>query len=245
MIEQLVHQPENDSAVLAVDLDRESHMLFRNQHHRRQKSENGPAVPDDLGTAIVPDIPAERIGVEHGLSRRHHARSRPNRLQHHGRPHLVVRRLAEQPAAIVGKRAAIELDHQPPRHVIGADRQSAGGGCVAAQIVALIENRLIAHAAEAAVHARMRLRAVGTREVAFIVRGRMQHPGRFEDVVGGELLPGFAADILDQLARDHVQNVVVGIRAAKAGRRFDVAQPPHRFGAAQVRARHEQQVAGA
>ena len=50
---------------------------------------------------------------------------------------------------------------------------------------------------------------------------------------------------LDQLAGDHVQNIVVGIAAAEAGRRLDVAQPPHRFRAAEVGARHEQQIAGA
>ena len=242
MIEQFIHQPDDDPTVLAVDLDRESHVLFRNQHHCGQKAEHGTAVPDDLGAAIIADIPPERVGVEHGLGRRHHTDSRTHRLKYNRLPHLIVRRLAEQPAPIVGKRAAVELNHQPTRHVIGADRQAASRRCVAAQIVALIEHRLIAHTAQAAVHARMRLSAVGTREVAFVVRGRMQHPCRFEHVVSGKLLPGFARDFFDQLTRHHVQNVVVGIGAAEAGRGFDVAQPPHRFGAAQVRARHEQQI---
>lgn len=65
----------------------------------------------------------------------------------------------------------------------------------------------------------------------FFVAGGHTHARRLEDVVAHERFPGLAADLLDQLPGQHVQDVVIGIADAKAGGRPDVAQAAHRFGA--------------
>ena len=71
----------------------------------------------------------------------------------------------------------------------------------------------------------------------------MQHAGDFEQMIGGEFLPRFAAHGFDELSGDHVKHVVVRIRAAETCRGFQKAKTLNRFGAAQTRARHEHQIA--
>src|SRR3954447_22119328 len=57
------------------------------------------------------------------------------------------------------------------------------------------------------------------------------------------LLPRLAADFLDQLAGGHVEDIVVGIAASKAGRRLEVADPPDRVLARESAVGEEQEVA--
>src|SRR5580692_1990561 len=104
-------------------------------------------MPHDLRAAIVPYIPAERVCIEHRLGRFQRIRARRDRLKDHRRPHLLVYRLAEQASIAAGQLAAIELDHQPASHVVGADRESTGGRGATPQIVALVEASLLTDAA--------------------------------------------------------------------------------------------------
>ncbi len=110
---------------------------------------------------------------------------------------------------------------------------------------AVVERLLRAHAVHRAVAARVRPGAVRRPAAVDTVRGRRAHARGDEDVLAHEALPALAADLFDELAGDDVEHVVVGIGAAEARRGTDVAKAPHRLGAAQRRARHEHQVAGA
>ncbi len=141
-----------------------------------------------------------------------------------------------------GQLAVVQLDRQPAREVIGADRHAPGRCCGAAELVALVQQLLGAGAAEASIHARMRLGAVHFGKVRGRVAGGVQHARWPEQVRLREVLPGLTGHLLDQLAGHHVQHVVVGEAAAEAGGRLDVAQAPHAFRAREVGARHEQQV---
>jgi hypothetical protein len=67
MIEQLVDQATDDAAVLTIDLDRKADVLFGDQHHCGFETKDRTAVPDEFDTAIIPDVPAERIGMKHRL----------------------------------------------------------------------------------------------------------------------------------------------------------------------------------
>ena len=73
--------------------------------------------------------------------------------------------------------------------------------------------------------------------------GRVVHSERTEDVIVDVLLPRLAADFLDQLAGGHVEDVVVGIAAAEAGRGLQIADAAHRLLARKRAVREEQQVA--
>ena len=108
-----------------------------------------------------------------------------------------------------------------------------------------VELLLGAEAADRAADAAVRESAVGGAEPARFVAGRGQQSGRLEDMVADIALPGLAADLFDQLAGDHVEDVVVGIAAAEAGRRLDVRSRLDRFRAGAAAARHEHQVARA
>ena len=59
------------------------------------------------------------------------------------------------------------------------------------------------------------------------------------------VLPGLARDLFDQLACDHVEDIVIGIAIAEAGRWLDMGKTAHRFLAGQIGPGHEQQVASA
>ena len=89
----------------------------------------------------------------------------------------------------------------------------------------------------------MRTRVVGIGVEFGVGVGRILHAERAEDMVVDVLLPSLAADFLDQLAGGHVEDVVVGIAAAKAGRGLQVADPPHRLLARERAVREEQQIA--
>ena len=54
---------------------------------------------------------------------------------------------------------------------------------------------------------------------------------RSQHLLAHESLPRLAGDLLDQLAGDDVEHVVVGVGAAEARRRLEVAEPPHGLGA--------------
>ena len=95
MVEQLVDQPCDEAAVLAVDFDRKTNIFFRQQHDGGFEPENRTAVPDKLGAAVIPNLPAERIGVELRLDRVEFRRQRIVFLEHDRRPHLLVRGLAK------------------------------------------------------------------------------------------------------------------------------------------------------
>ncbi len=71
------------------------------------------------------------------------------------------------------------------------------------------------------------------------------HPDLGQNARGDEVLPGLTADRLDQLARDQIQHVVVGVRRAKAGGRLDESQPPRDLLAVVGGFRPPQQIAGA
>src|SRR3546814_10829398 len=75
----------------------------------------------------------------------------------------------------------------------------------------------------------MREGAVGGGETRSAVARRFLHAGGLEDMLGDEIFPGLAGHLLHQLAGDHVEDVVIGIAAAEAGRGLDVAQPLHRL----------------
>ena len=89
MVQQLEQQAIDDLAVLTVDQDRKADVLLRNQHHGGEESEYRAAMPDDLGAAVIPHIPAQRVGIEHGLREFQIGRARGDRLQSHRQPHLA------------------------------------------------------------------------------------------------------------------------------------------------------------
>ena len=105
------------------------------------------------------------------------------------------------------------------------------GATLAARSAFSSERLLVAEAADRAVEARVRRGrdCVGS-QATFVVHGRTRpcRPGA-ADALRMNCFPGLTRDFLDQLAGDHVEHVVVGIAAAEAGRRLDVAQPAHRL----------------
>ena len=157
------------------------------------------------------------------MAARQRLREGRDRLDHLRVPHLARLRLAEQPCA-VGQRAVAELHGEPAGHVVGADREAAGRRRIGADVRTIVERGLGAGAADRAVEAGVRAGAVGIVDQARIVDRRPVHADPPEDVLADELLPGLAADLLDQLAGDHVEHVVIGIAAAEARRRPDEAQ---------------------
>ena len=133
---------------------------------------------------------------------------------------------------------------QPAGEVVGAPGQATGRGTDLSQALALGQHLLVAEAAQARIQPRMRLRAIGGGEaVGFVAHCRL-HAQRLEDAVADEAFPGLPAGGRNHFAGDDVEDVVVGVVAAEAGGRLDVAQRAHDVGAAARTARDEQQVAG-
>lgn len=67
MIEQLVHETQQDLAILAVDPHGEADVAIGNQRDDVLETEDCTAVRDDLRAAIVPDTPAQCIRLKHRL----------------------------------------------------------------------------------------------------------------------------------------------------------------------------------
>ena len=128
-------------------------------------------------------------------------------------------------------------------HVIRADRQASRGRRVLRDGRLLIERGLRAQSVNRAAAAAVRAGVVRVRVKFRIGVGRMVHSERRKDVIVDVLLPRLAADLLDQLARRHVEDVVVGIAAAEARRRLEVTDAPHRLLAREGAVGKEQEVA--
>src|SRR3546814_15329298 len=58
-----------------------------------------------------------------------------------------------------------------------------------------------------------------------------------------EILPRLAGDLLDQLAGDRVEDIVIGVGRAETRLGFEIGDALDRLLARQVRARHEHQIA--
>ena len=207
----------------------------------RDRSEYPAAVGDDPRAAIILDFPAQRVAAELGGERREVAGIRCDRLERRGLPHLCRLRLAEQPPA-AGQRAVPKLDLEPLRKIPGAERESARRHRRTAEFLALVEHRIGAVAPQHAADPGVRKGAVRRGPARLIGGGGVLHAAAPEHFLGHELLPGLAADFLDQLARDGVENVVIGIARAETGRRLDVREALDGFLARQAAARDEQQI---
>ena len=202
-------------------------------------------MPQYLGSAIILHVPAKRVGVEIGLRRGQFRWALIDRLERHRGPHLL-RLLGGKQAGVTARNLTVrQLHEQPAGHVVGADRQAAGWRRVAGQDRFGAVRLLPAKSDDRAVEPAMRVRAVHGRLKFYIRVGRVVHPQRCEHMGMHELLPRLAADRFDQLAGNHVEDIVVGITAAKTGRRLDEAQAPHRLLARQIAVGDEQKVARA
>lgn len=143
----------------------------------------------------------------------------------------------------VGQRAERELRLHPAREILRAPRQTTGRRTHLAQAFAFRQHLLRTQAAQACVEPCMRLYAVRIGETVLLVADGGRHAERLEDARAHEVFPWLPADLGHQFAGHDVQDVVVGIAAAKAGGRLDVPQGAHDVRATARRARNEQQVA--
>ncbi len=91
----------------------------------------------------------------------------------------------------------------------------------------------------------MRERTIGRGETTIVVAGGDAHARGHQHMFADIVFPCLTRHLLDHLSGDHVENIVVGVAAAEAGRRLDVAQALDGFGTRQAAARHEQQIARA
>ena len=161
-----------------------------------------------------------------------------------GSPHLGARFLAEEPPAL-GQFALRELDLQPSRQIVGADGEQSRGCRGRREIVVLVEELQRPDAANRTAGARVRRCAVGGGKAMCLVAGRVEHAGRLEEVLADVVLIRLATHQVDHVAGDDVENVVVRVAAAEAGRGLDESQSLDDFGARQGAARNDQQIARA
>src|SRR5262245_37088390 len=146
MVEQLVHEPEQDFTVLAVDLDGKAYVLVGDQCDDALEPEYSSAMRHDPRTAVVVNVPSQRISLEHRFSGLELLVARRGRDQYLRCPHLDVRSLAEQCAA-AGELPVCELQRQPLAHVVRADRKASRRGCGTAEFLALVDHSQRADAA--------------------------------------------------------------------------------------------------
>ena len=244
MVDQFVHQPPHHRALLGVGQDREANVFFGDQHHGADEAEHAAAVRDQPSPAIVAHVPAERIAAKQRLRRGERGGQRPIGLDHHRRPHLFGGGLAEQSSA-AGNRALAELNRNPARHIFRAHRREPGWRRIAAEFVAFVEPLHRPITAQRPAEPRVRKGAVGGGEALVLIAGRGLHPRAAEQLLGGPALPALPGHLLDQLAGDGIEDVVIGIARAEAGRGFDEGEPPDGLAARKIGAWHEQQIARA
>ena len=199
-------------------------------------------MPDDLRAMIVLHLPAQRISLIGGCHVFQALAGRGNRHRGYRLPHFTAGFLAEQSVAF-WCRSVGQLDLQPARHVIGAHRDHAGGRGRAAQLVAFVEQLLVTQTAHHAADASVRIGAVGVAEMCRIGGGTAFQASGRKHMVVHIVFPAFSADLLDQLPGNRVEDIVIGIFAAKAGIGLDITQAPNQFLARYVAARNIEQVA--
>ena len=185
------------------------------------RAEHGAVVPDDLGAAIIRNVPAQSVEVEHAAgSRQIPAGSARIGVITTPVPHLRRLLLARRAVCRCRESSVAELRQEPAAHVVGADRKPARRRRILGDGRILVERRLAPSAVDRAVAAAVRPGVVGIGLELGVGVGRMVHSKRPEDVIVNVPLPSLAADFLDQLAGGHVEDVVVGVAAAEAGRGF-------------------------
>ena len=128
-------------------------------------------MPNELGTTIIPHLPAERISVKHRLGHTELGWEWIGRLQRHRCPHLCLRFFAVETAVAARNFPVTKLNQQPARHVVRADRDPARRRGVAGKVVALVQAALIAQTAQRAINPRVRLRSIRSFKANFVVPG--------------------------------------------------------------------------
>ena len=118
VIQELVHQAQDDFTVLAVDLDGESHVFVRYQHHGCEKPEYRTSVPHDLRAPVILDFPTEGVLAELWLRRLECSRLWRYRLRDERRPHLTVRapRKTSGPNVLATLHREVESTASAPCH---------------------------------------------------------------------------------------------------------------------------------
>ncbi len=203
--------------------------------HARDVARQPAGVVDDLLAAVVVDAQAQRVAVEvHALGGQLR-RGRPDGDGRDDGRQLAHGPLRDQPGP-VGQLALLEVDEHPLGHVLGARQDAAGG----VHVVVLVDGLGHGDRVEVGVgdgH-------VEPGDVARVARPARGHADPLQDALGHEVLPGPAADGLDELARRHVEDVVVGVGAAEARRQGDLAETLDDLAAPVGRLGEEEQVPG-
>ena len=164
------------------------------------------------------DLEAERVAAEVRPERRQFGRRRAVRLRRDRRRQLPPGRRAEQP------RAVRQLRPRSSSTFIHFAMSSAQALMPPAGFVLSLSNGWIGRTlpSTGAWGAATFPPAVAAECLTLL----LVMPDLREDARRDEVLPRLAAERLDDLAGHEVQHVVVGVGAAEAGRRLDVAQPP-------------------
>src|SRR5690606_36019753 len=136
------------------------------------------------------------------------------------------------------KRAMRELDLQPRRHVLRAQRKPARRRAVAAKFIPLVERFLRTKAAQGPRKTRVRPGAIVRAEAVRAVARCILHPAGAQDARANEILPAFARDLLDELACDSVEDIVIGIGRAETRPRLEIGDALDRLFARQMGSRH-------
>src|SRR3546814_2771057 len=89
------------------------------------------------------------------------------------------------------------------------------GRAIATEFVALVEQLLRPEPTQGARQPRMRPRAIGGAEAVFAVARRILHPAGAQHALADEILPALAGDLLDELPRDRIEDIVIGIGRAE------------------------------
>ena len=89
MIEQLVAKAEDDFTILAVGGNEDADVLLREKRNGRLGAKDGAIVTNDLGAAVILNVPAQRVEVEIRLGGRKLRREVPDRSDHSSSPHLL------------------------------------------------------------------------------------------------------------------------------------------------------------
>ena len=99
-------------------------------------------------------------------------------VDHDAGPHLLRLFFGEQPLVAAGNLAVAELRQEPAAHVVGADREAAGGRGVLGDGRVLIERRLRAQAVDRSAASAVRTGVVGIGLELGVGVGRVVHSER-------------------------------------------------------------------
>src|SRR3546814_1805190 len=101
-----------------------------------------------------------------------------------------------------------ELDLEPGRHILGAEREPAGGGAVAAQFVAFIEDLLRPQTAKGAREAGVRPASVRGAEAILAVGGRGLHAAGAQHMIAHIIFPALPRDLRSDEHTSELQSLM-------------------------------------